>query len=367
MKVLFVSNYPSPYRVDFFNLLGQYVDLTVVFTERPEAQKHRSSQWFTEDYSGFNAIFLNDRVKLLGLTIFKDIFPFLKNNFDYIIFGGYTSGTQMSAIEYMKCHKIPFTIEADGGLISNESKLKFFIKTHFISSADSWLSTGKVTTEYFKHYGAQPEKIYEYPFTSLCEKDILADVYKNLEEKRKLRNKLKIEEPKMILFVGQIIHRKGIDILLKAAQKLPEDIAVVIVGGEPSEEYIALKEQLHLSHIYFLGFKTKDELGELYQAADIFVMPTREDIWGLVINEAMNFGLPILSTNRCVAALELVENNVNGIIVSVDDPDALSQGIIQLFNSDLQKMGQQSKLKIQQYTLENMVKAHLNFFNLNKD
>ena len=88
MKVLFVTSYPSPYRVDFFNLLGQSVDLTVAFTERIEWQKHRSRDWFNENYSGFRAVFLKDLVRIRKVMIFKDIIPLLKSGFDHVILGG---------------------------------------------------------------------------------------------------------------------------------------------------------------------------------------------------------------------------------------------------------------------------------------
>ena len=91
-------------------------------------------------------------------------------------------------------------------------------------------------------------------------------------------------------------------------------------------------------------------------------MPTREDIWGLVINEAMSYGLPIVSTDRCVAAMELVENNVNGLIVPADDADALAKGIMHVLSADLREMGQQSMKKISGYTIEKMVEAHMDFF-----
>lgn len=362
MRVLFVSNYPSPYRVDFFNLLGKHVDLTVAFTEKIEAQKHRSLQWFNEDYSEFKAVFLSTQFEIGKVKVSKEIIPLLKSNFDHIILGGYTSGTQMIAIEYMKMHKMPFTIEADGGLISDDSRLVFLIKRHFIGSADSWLSSGKATTMYFKHYGAKEENVFYYPFTSQRKKDLdLAQIIDS-KEKAKIREKLGINESRMVLFVGQMIHRKGIDILLKAAQELPDNVAVVLVGSEPTKEYLDMRKKLNLKNVYFVGFKVKDKLAEYYAAADLFVMPTREDIWGLVINEAMSYGLPIVSTDRCVAALELVENNVNGLIVPVENSVSLAKGIIKVLNSDMIEMGQRSRLKIQNYTIEKMVEAHMSFF-----
>ena len=62
-------------------------------------------------------------------------------------------------------------------------------------------------------------------------------------------------------------------------------------------------------------------------AADVFVMPTREDIWGLVINEAMAYGLPVVSTDKCIAALELVKNGRNGYIIPPNQPKEIAQKV----------------------------------------
>ena len=363
MRVLFITNYPSPYRVDFFNLLGQQVDLTVVFTEKPEAQFHRSKKWFNTDYSGFEAIFLHQGIRLGSRTVFKDVFPLLRAGFDYIILGGYSSATQMAAIEYMRIHRISFSIEADGGLLPlKESKVKYYLKRHFISAADFWLSSGKVTEKYFVHYGARANKVFCYPFTSQRKEDIERAKQQICKDKSALKNKLNIQESRLVITVGQIIYRKGIDVLLRAAKSLPKDVAVYIIGGESTQEYVELMHQLKLKHVYFEGFKIKEELADYYRAADLFVMPTREDIWGLVINEAMSFGLPIVSTDRCVAAMELVEDGKNGKIVPVEDPEALAEGIINVLNTEDVMEESYSTQKIENYTIENMVKAHMAFF-----
>ena len=106
----------------------------------------------------------------------------------------------------------------------------------------------------------------------------------------------------------------------------------------------------------------KEELVRHYKAADLFVLPTREDIWGLVINEAMAYGLPVITTDRCVAGLELVEEGVNGYIIPVEDEKALAKRIEACFASDYRAMGDKSLEKVRPYTIENMVKAHLNIF-----
>lgn len=94
---------------------------------------------------------------------------------------------------------------------------------------------------------------------------------------------------KVVLTVGQFIHRKGFDVLLEAWKDCSKDAELYIVGAEPTEEYQRIKEELELNNAYFVGFKTEDQLKQYYKAADLFVLSTREDIWGLVVNEAMAY------------------------------------------------------------------------------
>ena len=116
--------------------------------------------------------------------------------------------------------------------------------------------------------------------------------------------------------------------------------------------------------IKFCGFKPFDEIKNMMNDADVFVLPTREDIWGLVINEAMAFGDAIITTNRCIAGLELIENGKNGFMVDVDNVDALANAMKTIITNKnmLQLMQLNSLLKIKDYTIEQMVEDHLAVF-----
>jgi glycosyltransferase involved in cell wall biosynthesis len=274
---------------------------------------------------------------------------------------GYSSPTAILAMAYLRLHRIPFYMEVDGGLIRQDGKLKHFVKKSLVCLANQWLSTGIYTTKYLVHYGAKEEKVTHYPFSSLYEKDIL-DAPVSLEEKQNLRQELGISEKHMILAIGQMIHRKGFDILLKAAKNLDPDTGIYFVGGEAKEEYITLTKELNLQNVHFLGFQKKDVLAKYYKASDVFVLPTREDIWGLVINEALAYGLPTITTDRCVAGLELIEDGVNGYVVPAEDVDALSEKIKAVLASDLEAMGKAALEKVRPYTLENMAKTHAKIF-----
>ena len=153
--------------------------------------------------------------------------------------------------------------------------------------------------------------------------------------------------------------------LLKACTKIPKEYGVYIVGGEPTQKYLALKRRLDLDNVHFIGFRSKEELKEYYMAADLFVLPTREDIWGLVINEAMAYGLPVVTTDNCIAGLELVKDYENGFIVPVEDERVLANKINKILTDDdlRGKMAKNSLVKIKQYTIENMAESHIRLFN----
>lgn len=363
MKVLFLTNIPAPYRIDFFNELGKKCDLTVLY-ERQNALD-REEKWTGNKSDKFKEIFLN------GITIGTDasltlkVLKYLKDKtYDIIVIGGYSTPTGMLAIEYLKFTKRKFLLNIDGGMIKSESRMNFKIKKHFISSASAWLSTGDESNKYLKYYGARNVDIYKYPFTSIKEKEI-SNILKTKEEKVKLRNKLGIKEEKIIISVGQFIHRKGFDSLIEAMRYLPKNYGLYIIGGEATVEYMELKKKYQLDNIHFMGFKTKTQLTEFYEAGDLFILPTREDIWGLVINEAMACGLPVITTDRCIAGLELIEDNKNGFIVPVDNIEVMVEKIVEIMDDGelCKKMTMNNIGKIKKYTIETMAVKHMEIFN----
>lgn len=357
MKVLFLTNIPVPYRIDFFNELGKYCDLTVVF----EATRVDgiNFNWNDDKIDSFKAIFLNqgniDEGKI-DTRIFKYID---KKKYDIIVATNYSYRTEMAAIIYMKLKRIPYLMETDGGIIKyGENKLKKIYKTFLVSGAKGYLSPSAKSDDYLVYYGAKRDRIHRYSFTSLKNSDILLNVISS-KEKKQLRQKLNVPYDRVVLSVGQFIHRKGFDILLKACKNIDKNIGVYIVGGEPTQEYIDLRKKYKLGNVHFEGFKTKEELAEYFKMSDIFVLPTREDIWGLVINEAMAYGLPVVTTDNCIAGLELVDDG-NGAIVPVEDVCSLADAIN---GGNFSERGKASLVKIQKYTIECMVSEHLEVFN----
>ena len=323
-QVLFITNIPAPYRIDFYNELGKTVDLTVIFEAKGASDQGIRFNWNIDEIRNFKAIFLSEgdiREKKIDWSIFK----YLKvREYDEIVVTSYSYFTEMAALVYLKLRGVSYYMETDGGMIRTESKLKKWYKTFLISGAKGYFSPSKSSDEYLAYYGAKSNRIFRYPFTSMKAVDVLDSVI-TIEERSAYKKSIGCKERYMILGVGQFIHRKGWDVLMNAIAKMNTSCDTYIIGGggTPSE-YTDLLNQLNLTNIHFCGFKTKEQLQSYFKAADLFVLPTREDIWGLVINEALSYGLPVITTDAkivhtCIPCtlLGMVREIITGSIAKI--------------------------------------------------
>ncbi len=362
MRILWLTNIPSPYRVDFFNELGKKCELTVLFEKR--ASDERNDSWKKFDVENFNAVFLSGKSVRTDSAFCVDVLKYIKKNtYDHIVVSNFYDVTGIMAISALYFKKIPYMVESDGGFVGSGKGLKEKFKKWLLKNATLYFSTAEEHDKYYLTYGAKKEEIVRYPFTSLKNADVLPTPI-SAEKKQQFREKLGMKEKKAVLTIGQFIHRKGFDVLMKAAVGLDKNVGIYIVGGNPTEEYLQMQKDLSLDNVHFVGFKVKKDLTKYYEASDAFVLPTREDIWGLVINEAMAKGLPVVTTDRCIAGLELIKNGENGYVVSTADSDALCEKLnIILGDSDLcERMSRKSIEIISEYTIEKMAERHIEVF-----
>lgn len=364
VRVLFITTIPAPYRVTFFNELGKNCDLTVLF-ERNESDE-RDESWSHYSFENFNGIILKGMKTDVDKALSFQVIKYLSSKkYDRFVIHNMATPTGLLAVTYLKLRKIPYIIEGDGGFPKNGKGFRESLKRYLISGAECCLSPNDSFDDYCRTYGAKDEEIVRYPFSSISNADLI-DLSEKTIQKIHISEKktLGINEPKMILTVGQFIHRKGFDTLINVAKKLSDDVGVYFVGGVPTKEYLELANG-H-KNIHFIGFISPEELKHYYRSADIFVLPTREDIWGLVVNEAMANALPVVTTDRCGAGLELVENGLNGYIVPVDDESELQKSlnsIIDIIDKEVYfEMCSNSLSKIKDYTIETMVDSHVVIF-----
>lgn len=356
-KVIFLNNVEVPYRVDFYNELGKYVDLTVLYYQTAAEQTHRNAEWFDKKGTNYKTTYLyNDEKKRRNPF---DIIKILKEYKDAcIIVCGYSDPSLVVAISWLKIMRVPYLLSIDGGIIKGKRSWRTYLKRLIVPGAKGYLTTGIEAENFLKYFGAKGP-FHWYPFTSLFQKDILTNSVES-KEKRELRLKLEMKEEIIVTSVGQFIYRKGYDVLLNAAKNIDKRVGIFIIGSKPTPEYLEYKNRNNLENVHFIGFKNKSDLHEYYKASDLFVLPTREDIWGLVINEAMACGLPVITTDKCVAGLELVDGK-NGSIIPANNSDALAEAInsyIQKGESERICMSKISLQRISAYSIEGMSSAH---------
>lgn len=357
MKILFFTNIPSPYRVDFFNALNKFCDLFVLYEAKIDLECPKNTT--DEERMNFDHHYLSESKSYRDFLL-SGLWFVLTAKYDRLILHTWYSRTQLCLISLLRILNKKYWIETDGNTIdTNENSLKKRFKQWIFGGAEGFYSSCKNSDVYFVYYGVDRTRIHRYSFTSVCDADILPQVLSQ-SKKNEIREKLGIQiDAKVVLAVGRFIPVKGFDILIKAST--PE-WHVYIVGGEITAEYCKLRKDLNLEdNVHFVSYCQKDELSNYYKAADIFVLPTRGDSWGLVINEAMSYGLPVITTDHCGSGLEMLDCQDITIVPS-ENIVALNRSISHLLedNNLRSKIGLRNLEYAREHTIERMAKEHIN-------
>lgn len=358
-RILYITNVLSPYRADFFSEWGRYCNLTVIATQ--DSAKSRDKKWKPTEFDNYQYIPLHARPfrhddTSLSFKLIKYLLHHGKA-FDFIIFGVYTDPTEILGILLCQMKGYSYLISDDGGFYTPNM---LEIKRWLLKKSIAYLTTSQLAKNTLEQIGAPSNKITIYPFSSIRSNQISSPENRTNEQSL-YRKKFNLPDKKMILCVGQFIHRKGIDVLLKSLNDTDfSDVDIYIVGGSPTEEYKFIVKERNLKNIHFCAFMLPDELDAYYKAADCFVLPTREDVWGLVINEAMARGLPVITTDRCLAGQEMVKDGLNGYLVPVEDEVSLREAMLKIMHDDeLRKQMSEESIKVaKKYTIETMAKAY---------
>lgn len=158
------------------------------------------------------------------------------------------------------------------------------------------------------------------------------------EERRRIRSFMGLPDGTLCSYVGRLVERKGMRELIEAFKlvvKKKPDVRLILVGEGALREHlerVVRADPLLASKVHLLGYCPYERLPLLYAASDVFVFPTREDAWGMVLNEAMSAGLPVISTNRAGASLDLIVDGVTGFIVETGNVEAFAASLNRLIN-----------------------------------
>ena len=226
-----------------------------------------------------------------------------------VVFAMEYNPTILRAVHWCRRKKIPFISWTDGTLHSERGigKVQRLSRSYIIKRAAAFIASSTASKEAQIAYGADPDKCF-LSYLTVDIRKYLFDKYGTGEA---------VKTGKQLIYVGSLIQRKGLDLLLPALAKTEPDIRLVIVGeGQEKPELEAQIADLGLKErVRFCGYVEGEALQKLYRESDAFILPTREDCFGLVILEAMCASLPVISSKYADGARDLVTEGENGYIV----------------------------------------------------
>lgn len=231
-----------------------------------------------------------------------------------------------------------------------ENWILLFLRKLISKRIDCFFTNTKSGEEYLHSFLAA-KNVVQWPYQVPDILDLLSSSKNNLL--------IKSSRPRFI-YVGQLIPQKGIELLLQAWAIVHAEIkgSLLILGSGNSEK--ELKEQAlskGLDDVHFLGYVEYGNLGSYFKNCDVFVFPSLEDIWGMVVLEAMAFSLPILCS-KYAGASELVKDGENGFVFDPLDQKSFVELLKKVADrSDIRlAFGARSKHIIDEYTIENAVR-----------
>lgn len=229
----------------------------------------------------------------------------------------------------------------------HNSRFKTFLRKLQDKSIAGYLVNGIETKKYLLSLGISEDKIFVGGM-SADSTGLRVSIKKwPIEEKQSFKSKyISSNNGLIFLFTGQMILRKGVNYLLKAwvkhTQLYPDDKLVLVGGGVFLERW--KKEYRKYSSIIFEGTVAYDEIYKYYAIADVYILPTIEDNWSLVVPEAMACGLPVATSIYNGCHVELIQDGENGFVFDTFNQESITNVLAKFHHMDLKKMGAKSIL-----------------------
>jgi glycosyltransferase involved in cell wall biosynthesis len=363
LRLVLITEIIAPYRIPVFNALARRaeLDLHVIFLSETDSTLR---QWRVyRDEIRFSYEVLPSwrwRAGKNNVLFNRGLWSALnRREPGVIICGGYNYLASWQALLWARRKRVKFVLWSESNIQDARSGRALIeaLKSYFLRKCDRFVVPGKASSEYLQAFGLSQKSIVTAP--NAVDNNFFAVESANARARAaEIREKLKLPS-RFILFVGRLVPEKGVFDLLNGYSALESDIrsevGLVFAGDGISREELALRaKKVSPGMICFPGFAQREELAALYALAELLVMPTHSDPWGLVVNEAMACGLPIIVSNIAGCAADLVEDGWNGSVVPLHNEKALSSAIRSVLSQPelRQSMAAHSLERIQCYSPE---------------
>jgi glycosyltransferase involved in cell wall biosynthesis len=347
MKLGILTSHPIQYQAPWFRELAKVCDLMVYFAYKPNSteQGHGFGQAFTWDVDllvGYPHEFLKNLADQPSVIHFKGCDTpsigdrVVEKKFDAFIVTGWYLKCHWQAVRACRKMGVPVLVRGDSQLLTPRSRWKALAKSvvyqQMLKRFDGFLTVGERNREYLQHYGVAKGKIYPAPH--FIDNTWFSERVKSASTRiAQLRQAWNVQPNELVLlFAGKFIPEKNLACLLEACALLRSSNTVqpklIMIGSGPLETSLREVATRLDIHPIWLGFKNQSELPAHYAAADVLVLPSQSETWGLVVNEAMACGIPAIVSDACGCAPDLIEEAETGYVFPCGDASKLAARLL---------------------------------------
>lgn len=359
-KILWFATHPIQYQTPLIKEMDITVPTEAVFfADDFSGKKFQSKDGFAKNHSwgvdvldGLKHHVLRAKVKstksFFGIVAnWKELFQLLREEeVKVVIINGWFPFCYLQVWIVCRCLGIPFIVRGDSNLLMNANSIKKWIKKQLLffllKLPSSFAYVGERTREFFIYHKVPNSKLFPGFHTV---------------KKPQGRKQEKLIAGLQIGFLGKHIPKKNLEWLIEGLMNWERKDWKLIVGGDgPLTRN--LKDRFKDSRIVWEGFIPQSELAQFYNKLDVFVLPSAyNETWGLVINEAMECGVPCLVSNQVGCAVDLIDQGKTGFVFDLDSYSGLYQGL-----GEFQKIPNLEKMvleKIKPFSIQNVAQQML--------
>ncbi len=376
IRVAHLAGQPAPSAVPLYRRLASdpRLDFTVFYGSSDGVTPYddgygRPIAWDSDLTAGYRSVFLRTAERTPGLgthfwaTRNWDIVPtLLRESFDVLWMAGYYSATYLMAALAQRAAGGALMFREEQTLLDSRSLANVVLKQLIVRPylrLGYGLYISSENRRWLENHGLRDERLFPAPYT-VDNRFFQARASELADQRESLRASFGIapDAGPVIVTVSRLIPKKQPLFLLEAFRQVRERhrCVLLIVGSGPAEP--ELRERVRsagIEDVVFAGFLNRTEVANAYAVADVFALLSREkETFGLVVNEAMNFGLPIVVSDRVGCALDLVSHEHNGFIVPASSARAAAGAFERLVcDADLrERMGAASRERIDTWSVE---------------
>jgi len=363
IRLVIITEIISPYRIPLFNALAcrEEVDLHVIFLGETDPKLREWHVYKEEIRFSFQVLSSwRYRIGRYNALLNAGLWSALNiSEPEVIVCGGYSYLASWEALLWARQRKVPFLLWSESNQHDQRRRHAFveLLKRTFLRRCNGFVVPGRSAHEYVRAHQVDERTIFTAP--NAVDNSLFANAAAVARKNpAQYRERLQLPQ-RYLLFVGRLVREKGVVELLSAYGRLDceirQNIGLVIVGDGPCRSQMQkLAQSFSSGRVVFSGFVHRECLGAYYGLAEVLILPTYTDTWGMVVNEAMACGLPIILSMAAGCSTDLIRENWNGVLIGPRNVDHLESAMTRVAKEPQlwRSMGANSAKHIRDYSPE---------------